>query len=291
MIFKFKSNQIYKSSKIQLKDSGISLKEYNDFLLLRTMHKSGTNFLRLLLSNYLYNLGKNTFELVEYDQVHFDFFPNVRMHVIQKKVAYQRPSDSHFIKKLGFSDFIYDHGSELDFDPNLHAKKTIYLYRNPLDLMISQYYYFFENRVDANHSIDHPRYLIDTNLPSFCKYYNLMLKRSESFPEKYKVISYESIKEKTEETFSDIIKFIGLKFDASLVDFSIEAASIKQVKKTEAKLGHAIHQPKKTFIKGSFARSGKIGQWQNYFDSNDLEQIRDILKENNLNLNNFQTKE
>jgi len=70
------------------------------------------------------------------------------------------------------------------------------------------------------------------------------------------------------------------------VSRSVEAASIKETRKEEAHLGGAIHAPKEG-LKGSFARSGKVGQWREFFDEADLDRIRTRLRKGGIDLEEF----
>ena len=145
---------------------------------MRTIPKSGTNYLRLLLTNYFYNIqeGHNSnkeFSNVDYFKMHGEIFPNIRSAVVNGKNKYKVAGLK--IKGEGdtlYSDFLYDHGSWMEkppFSKFFRPKKEILLYRNPLDILISRFYYFFKDRYGAEDEHSHPRELIDDYIPQYAQ--------------------------------------------------------------------------------------------------------------------------
>lgn len=275
------------------------LKKHRNSIVISSMQKSGTNYLRLLLSNYFFNLLTKTevFENLEYDRMHSELFPNVREDIINGNSQYQNPKiNLHFTDKVFYSDFMYDHGSitEAFIDRSgflsriLSPKNTIFLFRNPYDITISRFYYFYKNRIEKENEHEHPRELINSFIPVFCRRYKQMKRLSNN--KNNLMIAYEDLKDDTVNTFIKILNQLEIPVDNELIKSSIDAASIKSVKKTEKKIGKAIHAPKVGF-KGSFVRSGKTGQWQNYFNENDLSQINQILSNNSISIDDFTTTE
>ena len=58
-----------------------------------------------------------------------------------------------------------------------------------------------------------------------------------------------------------------------LVSFCVDACSIKKTREEEKASGGAIHADGLK-LSGSFARSGKVGQWQDFFNRKDVEYIK-----------------
>ena len=112
---------------------------YRNSIVLRSIPKSGTTYLRLILSNYFYNVKKDqssAFEAVDYPTLHSELFPNNRAYVALRRKKYV---PNALLKNLGYSDFMYDHGSFTDSKYLrflIHPKKLLFIYRNPYNLDI-----------------------------------------------------------------------------------------------------------------------------------------------------------
>ena len=269
------------------------LEIHRESIVLSSMEKSGTNYLRLLLSNYIYNLLANDkeFKNIEYDAMQSELFPNTRSYVFEGSAKYQKPKlNLYFSDKTAYKDFMYDHGYPSEFFADrfhfssdfLSPKKTIFLFRNPYDIIISRFFFFYKNRAGKEDQVEHPRELIDGFMPSFSKRYSRMKRLAAK--DNNLMVAYEELKTDPQETVAKILDHLGIPVDAELVKRSIEAASIKKVKQTEKRMGRSIHTTK---IKGSFVRSGEIGQWKDHFDQNDINQINQMLKERSIDVNEF----
>jgi hypothetical protein len=261
-------------------------------IILSSMQKSGTNYLRLLISNYLYILHSNDISnKLDYDAVQHSF-PNVRSYVLSGKenIAYSRSFIS--LDTVGYTDFIYDHGcfsESLNLRMNfvfksLLGKKTIYLYRNPYDNLISMYYYKFGNRVGSKSSYSHPRELIKDFIPQFCRRY--MVQKALAAQAGALMISYEELIRDPVSTLRRLLNHLDLSFDESAAKVALESSSIKSVKAMEKKRGKAIHSPKEG-LTGSFIRSGQIGQWKEYFSAQDLIEIKAIINSYSISIDDF----
>ena len=269
------------------------LRIYKNSIVLSSMKKSGTNYLRLILTNYFTNITarnlevKGDYKKIEYDEMHKEIFPNISSYIFNEKSSYNNPSIK-LLAKIGYEDFMYDHGSYSNSFPiNLfiRPRKTILLYRNPYDIIISRYYYFYNNRLGVENYLEHPRELIEEYIPHYATKYSWM--KNQSKKDKNSIlISYEELKTKTEETVRKILTHLGIPIDYKLLIFAISSSSIENVKKTEKRMGTAIHSPKEG-LKGSFVRSGAIGQWRDYFSEKDIEKINRILLEKKLDLGDF----
>lgn len=265
-------------------------------LLLNSMQKSGTNYLRLMLTNYLYNIGKSNPKMISYDEMHNTIFPNVRDDVF-RGYATKKQAGFHFPGGVRFDgnfwDFTYDHGSILDnfpFRMFSRARRTILLYRNPLDLLVSRYYYFYHNRPDSTWEgnaevVESPADLIPHFLPEFSNRYKSMLREANRNARSI-LISYENLIDRPRAILSTLITFCGIDPDMNLVDFAVESSSRKKVKEEERRTGSPIHTPYNSSAK-SFIRSGKVGEWRDYLTDDDYLFARKVLEDEGISLKDF----
>ena len=262
---------------------------YKKSICLRSVPKSGTNYLRLILSNYFFNMQKpkENWEVVTYDFMHFQLFPNVRAYIINGKDNYKKQSFKIHKNNNNeyYNDFMYDHGSKLDTKKHINPKKLILLYRNPLDYLISRFFYSFKNRTGKEKILEHPRELIKDCVPQYARTINSINEIHKNNSNSI-FISYEELKLTPHNSISQIIQFLDIPLNNDLIEFSLDASSIDKVRAQEKERGEAIHAPK-AGLKGSFARSGAIGQWKEYFNEQDINHIKTILNQYNIDLNNF----
>jgi len=141
---------------VQVLDGNISYEEYGrrsqiiekKSIVLDTIRKSGTNYLRSLIANFLAIHFENRCTRVSYDVMHNELFPNIRDFVLfpEKydkqgvRTGYVYPAVDHVIRKSGYSDFLYGHDN-FEYYTHSCASKIIHLYRNPLDMAVSYYYF------------------------------------------------------------------------------------------------------------------------------------------------------
>jgi len=251
-------------------------------LLLLTIPKSGTNYLRLLICNYLYARYRNADSAVPYTTMHEEVFPNIREDLFSKGRSYVAPSDDHILKHTAFSDFLHTHSiRKLRYST---AKKIIYLYRNPLDNIISNFFFKWKHRPGEEDSFDHPREVIDIILDRYIRHYvfGRSLARTR---DNVLCVSYESLYGQPVDTLGKLVSWLEFDVNAECVEKAVRFSHKKNVKKEEQKLGHAVHSP--AGFRGSFVRSGKIGQWKEYFDDEDVAYLELRLQEHGISLSEF----
>lgn len=180
-----------------------------------------------------------------------------------------------------YADFLYEHVGDFDNHEVLSPKRRVYLYRNPLDVLISRYYYSYRNRVGREKIISHPREIIQQVIPKYASQW-LQVRRNSARSRNY-VIAYESLSKSAESTTVGLIQWLGIPLVDSCVSWSLDASSIDSVRKSELKRGEAIHSPPQG-LKGSFARNGSIGQWRGYFTDRDIREIDDLLARYDIDL-------
>tara|TARA_Y100001970_G_C14180417_1_gene829523 strand:- start:137 stop:1045 length:909 start_codon:yes stop_codon:yes gene_type:complete len=251
-------------------------------ILIRSIPKSGTQYLRLLISNYLLNYKNKSYKQIDYFQVHSNYFPNIRNRIFWGTAKYiNNDSIKSSVLENKYFDFMYDHGCVIDRFDFLKPKKMILLYRNPLDQIVSLYNY----KIKQNHKIKHPRDLIKKTIYEYIRNY-LFIKKNINNPNAF-ILTYEELIDNPKNVLIKIIKFLELPLNKNILPDVIESSSIEKVKNTEKKYNSPIHLNKSN-KKISFISSGNVGQWKKYFDEKDLILVKKILLNNNINLEEFQ---
>lgn len=251
---------------------------------LYTLMKSGTTYTLLFLSNYIsFVFGDRS--SVDFDRMNGEFFWHSFESAMCREEFEQLCANGMFARGLipGYRGLIHTH---VDTESN-EWSKAICLYRNPLDYIISSYYYFHVNR---GIRLNHPRDIIDQKVESFVAVYGRQLELVSTRPNDVLQVSYERLMSDPNGSFGKMIQFLGWVVDEEGVAFAMEHSSRKKVKEMESSCGRAIVQGSGGRFEGSFVRSGKVGEWKEYFNDADLQRVESILNKSGLSLNEFEAE-
>ena len=218
-------------------------------ILLFGYPKSGNTWIRFLIYNYR-NLLLNSDEkqTVTYD----------RLNALQNNIM---DRGTAFLPEEGFP-FIYRTHNIYMKSYNLFDKR-IFIHRNPLDTLISSYYFYKDREVpflddslnirEKLHDID---FYVLYKINSWINFYNISLKHADF------VINYTEMKQDTELVFSKLLKFLEWDIDKELMRKAINISSFKKIK-IMGTINSQMYGngPKDGSFKGEFTRSGEESQF------------------------------
>ena len=218
-------------------------------ILLFGYPKSGNTWIRFLIYNYR-NLLLNSDEkqTVTYD----------RLNALQNNIM---DRGTAFLPEKGFP-FIYRTHKIYMKSYNLFDKR-IFIHRNPLDTLISSYYFYKDRKVPFSddslnireklHDID---FYVLYKINSWINFYDTSIKHADF------VINYTDLMQDTEIIFSEILRFLDWDFDEKLMKKAICISSFKKIKKMGEKKGQNYgNGPKDGSFSGKFTRSGEESQF------------------------------
>jgi hypothetical protein len=249
---------------------------------LYTIPKSGTNYFRIFLVNYLFFLSGENKQPRNYSDLEREFPTLISSYIKDNQIKKCHPLTSQF----GYTDFCYNHGRPL---PETPKGRYVMLYRNPLDYLVSQYYYSYEHRKETAGNYTSPMDIIDKVFTRFIGNYPVM-KAISNDKEEYLLICYEDLFEFPEETFKRVIMHYKLPFNELALEFALTHSSFNNVRKYEDITNKRLHAKNGgiNFIEGTkFTRNGSIGQWQEYFSDKDIKIIEEKLMERDISLDEF----
>lgn len=154
-----------------------------------------------------------------------------------------------------------------DLIPGDVTQCAIYFIRNPLDIagsLANHFQFSIQEAVDMLNNDD--AYMAaqrgnNNRSEQFPQYLSGWSDHVESWTAKPSfpvlVIRYEDMLTNTYETFNKALKFIGWYYDTLAIEKAIAASSFSELKKQEMKSGF-----KEKTAKGTFFRSGTIGNWE-----------------------------
>mgnify|MGYP006086093317 CR=1 FL=1 len=211
--------------------------------------KSGNTWLRFLLYNYCNLLLNNEeVETISYN----------RLNILQNNIM---DRGTTFLPEKGFPLFYRTHRINKR-TYNLFDKK-IFIHRNPLDTLISSYYFFKDREVpfyddpknlrDKLHNVD---FYITYKIDEWIHFFNTSVKCADI------VMNYSNIKLDAEKELTELINFLEWNLDTKLIKKSVRFSSFNEVKKMgREKMQKYGNGPKDGRFKGEFTRSGKEGQF------------------------------
>ena len=244
-----------------------------DDIIFATFPKSGTTWFRFILANII--------SLNELDGITVDY------KLLNEKL--NTAIEPNWMPKIKYLSIPIIRSTHFKYNESMfQGNKSIYLYRNPKDTMVSYFHYrksFKKNEFKGEFK-DFIRHN-DWGIKAWCQHFVSWISNCTVS------ISYEELKDDTFLSMKKIFNELGITGvnDNVLVE-AINRSEFSTIKKMERELGldkRASNKHKNDF---EFARKGKISDGGNYFDEEDslylmkvLESYRVALKSNKILIN------
>jgi hypothetical protein len=212
--------------------------------------KSGNTWLRFLLYNYRdFLINPGALETMTYDRLN-----SIQNNIMEKGTT--------FGSEDGFPIFYRTHvGYNTSY--TLFDKK-VFIHRNPLDTLVSSYY-FYRNRkvpfcddiIALREKLSDIDYYVVYKIDGWIDFYKESIQHADI------VMNYSRMQVNCEEELVRLISFLDWDLNQELVRRTVEISSFNKVKTMglERNQKHGMG-PKDTF-EGEFTRSGKEGQFYN----------------------------
>lgn len=218
-------------------------------ILLFGYPKSGNTWLRFLLYNYRnLLLNPNSIETITYD----------RLNTLQNNIM---DRGTTFFPEFGFPFFYRTH-KIYKKSYNLFDQK-IFIHRNPLDTLISSYYFYRDREVpfsddplDVRCKLHDINFYVMYKISNWINFYTVSMQHADF------VINYTDIKKNPEQVLINLLDFLKWDLDSFLLKKAIEFSSFGKIKSMgEEKNQKYGNGPKDGTFRGEFARSGQEGQF------------------------------
>lgn len=243
------------------RDQIAALKELPNGAVLFAGHiKSGNTWLRFLIFNYFNILNKGADSTLTYKQLNNEFqrdslgdpvpirgpiqgFP----HIVRTHLMYHNPEFEYF-------------------------QKGIYIYRNPLDTLVSSYHFMSQQNTQMSEEMPDINQFVLQNLVSWEAHligyfsHNRFLK-----------ISYEALKSDTLKELKKVIDYLGYDFDEAVGAQSVQLSSFEEIKKMGKESNQRYGNGGESF-KGEFARKGKVGSFSEELSKETIRKGMGLLK-------------
>ena len=266
-------------SLVQKNSNNVTKLDEARHLILATLEKSGTHYAQSFFLNYFnsYNKYLATGSLETLEPL------NIRTtsQMVKSRNFYMEDIEQYEPCQLDFSNypiknFTRQHGMIYLNKEDLYICA---LYRNPLDYLISAYFFFFTKK-HGEFSLQNFTENLQIYIEKFVeRYTSIRVLAKEQNSSKTFISSYEMLVENPKLTYKSMLKRFGLGYSEAFIDWVIEASSYESA--------NEVGMDSKS-EKNLLARSGKIGQWRDYLDSSTVNYIAKELLKHNISLSEFQ---
>ena len=249
--------------------------------------KSGNTWMRIFLANYL----MNTQQPMPINQVHRfgmgDTIARTYQMVAGRPIDINDPmqilplrdkvlrgivgnnADVNFVKTHNIRREAFG----VNLIPDLYTRSSVYIIRNPLDMVLSYARHHGQTLEEAVHAIGHSDNAtigtgesVATFMGSWSEHVNSWTMRA---PWPQLTIRYEDLLDDPETHFAKALEHIGVPVEPERLKRAIKHASFKEVKRQEKKHGFV----EKSASADSFFTSGKAGGWKTDLPSDLAERV------------------
>jgi sulfotransferase family protein len=241
-----------------------------DIGLLAGIRKSGNTYLRFLLGNYVALQEDPARGPLSYLELSGRLGETLGWREVTPEL-----SRDQGLGALGIKRFYYTHHSYTRVYDGL---KVVSVYRNPLDYLVSFYFYKYAGRPGLETRYTGPQELL-FQLDNFFREYTSFLGTSALR------IAYEDLHERPAEQLRRVLELFGAPaIDEGLIALAA-AHSAPEVIRAEEDRSGPIHSP--AGFKGRFVRDGSIGQHRRYFGAAEWQRLEGLAASHGVSLADF----
>lgn len=233
-------------------------------ILLCGWPKSGNTWTRFVIFNYFNILINHADKTLTYEQ----------LNALQSQVFERhRIVMNQFIP--GFPAVMRSHSS---YSPVFrYFDKVIFLYRNPLDALISLYQVEEQKRQTNVRNLSIDAYVL-SRLPGWMQHYTSIVDRCDV------IMRYEAMRADAFGEFNRLFHALGFDVQESILRKSVELSNFENIKRmgraTNQQYGN--HHP--YLFKGEFTRSGQVNQYQEVLKAETIEACQQMLYRENIEI-------
>lgn len=239
-------------------------------IIFSAFRKSGNTWTRFLICNYFNILINNADRTLSYNEL-----GSVQPHTIE--------NGSTDLFRTGFPELYHTHYPYRKIFK--HFSNIIYLYRNPLDTLISLYHMlgnrvvpFYGCPVTERKKFLNVDYYVLHNLPYWIYHYKSTKDKGDV------VLCYEEIRKDPFGVFSVAFKKLGFPLDEAALRKSIAVSSFENIKKMGQETDQKYGICSADRFKGEFTRSGKSQQYYGALKSGTIQKARKMLMQANIGI-------
>lgn len=255
----------------------------NEIIILATVTKTGTHYLRFILSYYLslsLNEKVSSSDLSIVDRV----FPNSwHVHYFFRKKLIKK----NYLNFIGYKDMPRSH---FPYEDIFHGSKVIHTYRNPLDYLTILWATKFRYSNQTKDKYLQPFDLAKDYIPDFCDQY---LSMKQAIGKDIFRISFESLIRNPFHIVKQILIWLGHVPNDRNLETAIKTANSIVTARVGAserwQRDGTVPNDENEYINflNDLDKIGSVGIWKKYFSKEQVESIKAMLNERGVILNEF----
>lgn len=272
-----KTRRLERSYQRSFKTNVLEHRVKGDLILLASYPKSGNTWFRFIYANLILSLRGEPDRVVDYQTLD-DLLPSDQLL-------------SDLLTPWAFKEVPCLLKTHRPYSPIFSGIRAAFLYRNPLDTMVSAWNYFSRRAAPAPSakSVDAAgqsfvRYkgsaaeFLSQHLAGWCRHYNSWISAADY------CVSYEGLKLDPSGAYSSFLRAFRIEANEEALSTAIAKAEINRIKKLEKEKGLST---KMVRLDGEFARSGAIGQWKQHFSDADVRNAFQVMETNGISRERF----
>lgn len=241
------------------------LKDFDSFII--SYPKSGRTWLQRMIIEAIKLDAKSDVDLEDISELN-EYFPSF------PKMLSTHASSS-------WEEVVHDEHSILKEDyPSYSHAKIIFLYRDPRDVLVSQYYHM-KHRTGFSSLKKEDMYLNNNvGLKKIVHFMNKWKGYSETYDDNVLSISYEALKANPDKGLSDILSFLGIDISADVIAQAVKNTSLKKMQEKETEHKEAASPWSSTSSNNSNAfqsRKGIVGEYKEFFNAYEIDKINQLI--------------
>jgi hypothetical protein len=248
-------------------------------LILCGYPKSGNTWLRLLYHNLINVTLNDACDTLTYS----------RLNEVQNNMFFPTEfASGKFTRPDGFSHgrFPIMFHSHVPWTPLWNAfGKVLFVYRNPLDTMVSMWYATVHFRKDQRGVISIDDFA-KANIVPWMQSFTMNMRGADV------TIAYEDMRRSPRDVFGDGFDRLGISFEPSALERAIDLSTFSSVRTMEEVHNerHGHQKPGNWFEEDNirFTRSGKTGQWKSALSSDTIDFCLEALADGGIDHRSLQ---
>ena len=259
-----------------------------EILILATITKSGTHYMRFLIANYIKHLRNRQDDPVAAREIDV-LFPNGWHHAYLGGHSYKSPTP--LLRLIGLHDIPRSH---IPFQRLLwNNSRVLHVYRNPLDYAVSLYMYKYEYYEHLSGTMSGPVEVLDAHLDEYVEMYLSFRKTEKKDNTSLLSIAYEDLIRYPEVSLATVLRWLGFEPVPAVVDKAVQFSSEHLTALVGAgeiwqRNGTVPVNPKLiSDFTNKLIEKGSVGSWKDYFEKPDIRRIEKRLDGFGINLYDF----
>ncbi len=218
--------------------------------------KTGRTWLRYMIANYLTGVYGIDVDITLANI--YSVVPNDSNELI--------PGQQTFTFSRVMPKIIMSHASH---EPRFDDSRLIFLTRDPRDVMVSHWLHHKHQRATFNGSVSEFITNLGLGINAFCEHLDSWSPHLNT----EQVVSYETMRDKTEEKFGHVLDVLGINVDTSRISSVVLASSFERMRRVEMAHGIAGHDYDRLDPEALRVRRGEVGGYQEYLSDGDIQFI------------------